>query len=56
MSTITDFLKEIGLLVIVRKDEVTLQIGGKATKKPVLPKVQPPTDDSAVTGDEDEES
>jgi len=46
-----DFVKEVGLLFVIEKDKLTVSIGGDKKR---LPKpVQPPSDDSYVTGDSD---
>lgn len=45
-----DFVKDVGLLFVVEKEKLTIIIGGD--KKRLTPKsVQPPSDDSDVTGD-----
>ena len=52
-SPIVSFLKEIGLRLVLEKDKVTIAIGGKQRRLPE-PQNHPPSDDSEITGDDDD--
>ena len=52
-NPIVDFLKDLGLQILIKKDSVGIQIGGN--QRPLtqsLPEVLPETDDSALMTDE----
>ena len=52
-NAIVDFLKELGLQILIKKDSVGIQIGGN--QRPLthaLPEDLPETDDSSLMNDE----
>ena len=53
--TIVDFLKDLGLQIVIKRDSVGIQIGGN--QKPLAEQQLPETDDSDLmsdTGNDDE--
>jgi len=54
--TIVDFLKDLGLQILIKKDSVGIQIGGNQRPLAQAPDAElPATDDSELMTDPDEE-
>jgi hypothetical protein len=51
-NAIVDFLKDLGLQIVIKRDSVGIQIGGN--QKPLAEQQLPETDDSELMTDDDE--